>query len=156
VTPLFTGELVDPQGRALAGSLVAAPSGLLLEGEKIAEAPVTGLEPGSALWRTSSPLRLRQRVEGLNPNNDFDGLIRVSVFRCRPGSLELTLIGKSGGPIRVRVDGVPLTTIRPEPDTLWQGGIAAPPYADGGSRCVYELESDGLVGSTRIEFVPAG
>jgi hypothetical protein len=58
--------------------------------------------------------------------------------------------------VEVRVDGVPLETITPAPDTVWEGSVPSPPYADGTSRCVFELESDGLVGSTRIEFVPSG
>jgi hypothetical protein len=100
-------------------------------------------------------VRLRQRVEGLNPNGDFARRARVFVFGCDQGALELTLIGKSGEPVDVSVDGFPLTTIRPRADTLWEGEIPAPPYADGSSQCVYELRAHGLVGSTRIEFVPS-
>jgi hypothetical protein len=156
VTPLFSGELLDAADRPLAPGYLVAPSAVVPVGEKLAEAPVTSTQPGAALWRVEPPLRLRQRVEGLNPNGDFNGLARISVFGCEPGSLELTLLGKDGQPVEVRVDGVPIETITPAPDTVWEGSVPSPPYADGESRCVYELESDGLVGSTRLEFVPAG
>ncbi|HEU0337248.1 MAG TPA: hypothetical protein VFR43_11870 [Gaiellaceae bacterium] len=155
VSPRPTGELVDAAGRTVTADLVAAPSTLLLEGEKIAESPVTSEQPGASLWRAGSPVRVRQRVEGLNANGDFAGAVRVSVFGCGPGALALTLLGKSGKPVDVSVDGFPLTTIRPLPNTLWEGEVPAPPYADGTSRCVYELDGHGLVGSTRIEFVPS-
>ena len=151
VAPTATGELAG----AGDATLVAAPAGVLLDGRKLAEVPPTEIQPGAALWRARSPLRLRQRTEGLQPNGDFAGLVRVSVFGCRPGALELTLIGKSGAPVAVRVDGVPLPELRPPRDALWLGAVPAPPYADGASTCVFELESGGLVGSTRIEFVPA-
>ena len=156
VAPAATGELLSTGGGAVAASLVAAPAGVLLEGRTLAAAPPTELQPGAALWRVSSPLRLRQRTEGLQPNGDFAGLVRVSVFGCRPGALELTLIGKSGARVAVRVDGVPLPELRPARDALWVGSVPAPPYADGRSTCVFELESAGVVGSTRIEFVPSG
>jgi hypothetical protein len=155
VAPLPTGELADGAGRTVTADLVAAPSGVLLDGRMVAESPVTSEHGGSALWRVGSPVRLRQRVEGLNPNGDFARRARVFVFGCDQGALELTLIGKSGEPVDVSVDGFPLTTIRPRADTLWEGEIPAPPYADGSSQCVYELRAHGLVGSTRIEFVPS-
>jgi hypothetical protein len=155
VTPRFTGELVGPDGRLLEPAYVTAPTGVLFVGEKLAETPVTETQPGAALWRVEAPLRLRQRVEGLTPSGDVAGVARVSVFACRPGRLELTVLGKDGGPLAVRVDGIPLRTIELAPDSLWEGAIPAPRYADGDSRCIYELESAGLVGFTRIEFVPA-
>jgi hypothetical protein len=39
---------------------------------------------------------------------------------------------------------------------VWRPAVPAPASADGTGRCIYELESDGLVGSTRIEFVRMG
>ena len=156
VVPAGDGELRLAGGRPLAAPLAVAPSGLLLEGEKLAEVPPTSIQPGAALWRAASPLRVRQRVDGLNPNGDFGRPIRVTVYACAPGALELTLIGKSGAPVDVAVDGLPVTTIRAPADAVWQGSVPAPPYADGTFACTFELDPGGLVGSTRIEFVPAG
>ena len=42
------------------------------------------------------------------------------------------------------------------PSVVWRPAVPAPPQADGSGRCVYVLESDGLVGSTRIDFVRSG
>jgi len=37
---------------------------------------------------------------------------------------------------------------------VWRPRIPAPASADGSGVCTYRLETDGLIGSTRIEFVP--
>ena len=42
------------------------------------------------------------------------------------------------------------------PDTVWRAAIPTPPGADGSERCRYRLETDGLIGSTQIQFVPTG
>ena len=37
-----------------------------------------------------------------------------------------------------------------------EGRVPTPKDADGSGRCVYVLETDGLIGSTRIDFVSDG
>ena len=60
---------------------------------------------------------------------------------------------EAGRPDRIRLNGQILAERAITPETVWRPAVPAPPSADGSGRCVYELESDGLVGSTRIEFV---
>jgi hypothetical protein len=52
--------------------------------------------------------------------------------------------------VRFRVDGRPAGEIAPRPGAVWQGSIPAP---EGEGRCEFEIESPGLTGSTRIEYV---
>jgi hypothetical protein len=39
------------------------------------------------------------------------------------------------------------------PGEVWRPSVPAPPNADGSSMCVFRLETDGLIGTTRVEFV---
>src|SRR5688500_19087546 len=112
-------------------------------------------EPGMTLWNVESPVRVLQRVRGLQPNGDLYGgsSARIEVFGCGPGELQLTLLGKQGDPTRIWLDGRLLAQRSIPPESVWRPAVRAPATADGTGRCVYELESDGLVGSTRIEFV---
>ena len=115
-------------------------------------------EPGMTLWNVESPVRVLQRVRGLQPNGDLYGgsSARIEVFACGPGELQLTLLGKQGVATRIRLDGeLARRACDPAGDGVAAGRVG-PADADGSGRCVYELESDGLVGSTRIEFVRTG
>jgi hypothetical protein len=115
-------------------------------------------EAGFTLWNAEPPLRVLQRVKGLEPNGDLYGgrSARIEVFACGPGELQLTLLGKQGFSTRIRRNGEVVAERWIPPESVWRPAVSAPPDADGTGRCVYELESDGLIGSTRIEFVRAG
>jgi hypothetical protein len=154
--PVRVSVAADGRLRAsgrLDGELVAAPAELALAGERLAVAPRSAELAGLALWRPERPLRIEVWRAGFHPNGDIAGIARVSVYRCGPGRLELTLLGKQGTPVELRADG--LTVARPEiaPGAVWDGTIPAPADADGRSPCVFEVVSPGLLGSTRLEFV---
>jgi hypothetical protein len=40
------------------------------------------------------------------------------------------------------------------PGKVWRPSVPTTGSADGTGVCSYELQTDGLIGSTRIEFVP--
>ena len=148
------GMLVDRNGESVDAAQLVAPSNVLVAGEQVAAmAPST--EPGMTLWSVESPVRVLQRVRGLQPNGDLYGgsSARIEVFGCGPGELQLTLLGKQGAPTWIWLDGKLLATRAIPPESVWRPSVPAPADADGSGRCVYELESDGLIGSTRIEFV---
>jgi hypothetical protein len=157
VTVRDDGVLVDRDGDVVQATQLAAPSTVLTAGEPVAAIASTS-EPGMTLWNVESPVRVLQRVRGIQPNGDLYGgtSARIEVFGCGPGELQLTLLGKQGLPTRIRLDGEVLAERAIPPETVWRPAVAAPASADGSGRCVYELESDGLVGSTRIEFVRSG
>ena len=96
-----------------------------------------------------------QRVTGLRPNGDLYGgtSARIEVFACGPGQLQLTLLGKQGFATRIRSGGRTLAERAIPPQGVWRPSVPAPAGADGSGRCLYELQSDGLIGTTRIEFV---
>ena len=92
-------------------------------------------------------------MTGLRPNGDIQEPVRINVYACGRGRLELTLIGKQGTPVEIDVDGVRRLRITLAAGSVWTGSVPAPKDANGNTRCVYEIQSPGLVGSTRIEFV---
>jgi len=106
-------------------------------------------------WRTSSPLELSYRIAGFKPNGDVYGneSAVVKVFACRRGQLELTLLGKQGLPTRILLDGKVAAERAIPSGGVWRPSIPTPATADGSRTCVYRIASDGLIGSTRVDFV---
>jgi hypothetical protein len=151
------GLVTDGTGTPLERDVVVAPVTVVLDGTKVAEAPAGLAESvGLALWRVNGPIRVRQRSSGLLPNGDITQGAVVIVPACRPGALLVTLLGKSGAPIDVRVNGVPVRTISPAPGAVVDAVIKTPPGVDGDGPCVFALDTGNLVGTTRVEFVPDG
>lgn len=151
------GRLVTRDGAELAAALVAAPRDVSLVGEPVAELPASYDEPGMLLWRTGGRVRLSQRIVGIRPNGDLHGgeAAEIIVYGCGPGQLELTILGKQGAPTRVLVDGELAAERAVANEEIWRPTVPSPPSADGTGICVYRIETDGLIGSTRLEFVPA-
>ena len=154
VSPRFDGRLFDVHGHSMPGREVVASTAFTLIGKVVAQVHQYGTEQeGLRLWRTPGPPQLSTTTIGLRPNGDIQEPVHILVYACGPGKLELTLFGKQGTPVEIDVDGAPKLRIELPAGSVWNGSIPAPPYADGQTRCVYDLVSKGLVGSTRIEFV---
>jgi hypothetical protein len=149
------GTLVDNRGDTIDASRLAAPATVTPAGELVSSLPPSGEQPGMTLWLLDGPARILQRVTGLRPNGDLHGgeEARIDVFGCGPGELQLTILGKQGLATRIRSRGKTLAERAVPPGEIWRPAVPAPSDADGSGRCVYELETDGLVGSTRMEFV---
>ncbi len=149
------GVLVNSEGEPSDIDQLAAPTTLLPIGDSVATIPPSEEQPGLTLWRVERPVRILQRVSGIRPNGDLHGgdTARIEVFACGPGELQLTLLGKQGLLTRILLNGETVAERAVAPETVWRPAVPSPPAADGSGRCVYELETDGLVGSTRIEFV---
>jgi Dolichyl-phosphate-mannose-protein mannosyltransferase len=146
------GALTDSNGAEATAPYAVVPSTIALDGELVATAPLTEIAPGLGLWRVNEPLRMISRVGGMTPAGDFRQA-SVVVYRCGPGALELTLLGKDGAPVIVRVNGLPHDTFE-----IPAGGVQTisvrPVLAVPGDPCVFELQSLGLVGSTRVVWNP--
>jgi hypothetical protein len=150
------GILRAPDGSQLARALVVAPSSLTLAGEAVAERQVGDSEAqGLVAWRAENPVRVDLRREGFLPNGDFTGTARITVYGCRQGMLDLTILGKTGDPVRVRVDGIVVDRLETPAGEAVTHHVAAPPYADGTRPCVFELDNPGYAGSTTIAFTPS-
>jgi hypothetical protein len=95
-------------------------------------------------------------VTGIRPNGDLHGgeSARIKVFDCGPGRLDLTLLGKQGLTTRVLVDGQVVAERAIPPDGVWRPSVPGRANADGTGECVFQLQTDGLIGSTRVEWVP--
>jgi hypothetical protein len=146
------GALTDDAGAEVSAPWAVVPAGVALAGERVTLSPPTEIAPGSGLWRVDEPLRLVSRATGFSPIGDFrEGT--VVVYRCGPGALEVTLLGKEGAPVVVRVNGFPYETF--EVPRLGSRSVAIRPVGIiAGAPCVFELRSEGLVGTTRVEWVP--
>jgi hypothetical protein len=163
VSPNPDGRLIGPDGRPLSERLVAAPSSLTLVGRRIGHLGQGPDEPGITLWQTADTPTLASWTTGLLPSGDFAGTVKVTVFHCRPGSLELTLFGE-GRPAFLSVSAGQLQTVR----TLIPAGVgqhlwvATPPGADGRATCTFYVSPEGPLGSNGIAFqagpktIPAG
>jgi hypothetical protein len=152
------GVLEARSGIDLRPRAVAAPTGTSIVGDEVASMPASFEQAGMVLWRVEPPLRMARRIVGLRPNGDLHGdeAARIEVFGCVPGKLELTLLGKEGRPTRIRLGGDVLAERAIPPEGVWRVAVRTPEGADGSRRCVFVLETDGLIGSTRIDFVPGG
>jgi 4-amino-4-deoxy-L-arabinose transferase-like glycosyltransferase len=151
------GTLTTASGADLARSVVVTPSTITLAGSQIAARPAGDSEAyGLVAWRPEQPVRVALRTEGLLPNGDFTGTARITVYACRQGTLDVTILGKSGNPIEARVDGFPVRRLDTPNGAARTFRIPSPPYADGTRPCVFELENPGYAGTTTIAFTPAG
>jgi hypothetical protein len=148
------GALTDSRSAEVSAPYAVAPASIVVAGERVAAAPPTDVGPGSQLWRVAEPLRLVSRTGGFSPIGDFRDAT-VVVYRCGPGALEVTLLGKDGAPIATRVNGFPYETYELAAGESQSVAIRAVGAAEG-EPCLFELESAGLAGSTRVEWVPEG
>ncbi len=153
VAPRVGGLVLDTTEKRLRGGYVVAPSNIVVAGTALASyGPATDMT-GMTLWRANTPLRLRWITSGVQANGDIVGTARVQVLGCTRGHLSLTLLGKAGTPVQISVDGRHTLTVTPASGSVWSGDVPAPASADGTDLCVYEIDSPGLIGTTRIEFV---
>ena len=161
--PLTTSVDIGPDGvlRTADGSpldrdVVVAPSTFTLAGDRIAERQVGDSEAqGFVAWRTNGPVRVVLRREGFLPNGDFTGRALVTVYGCRPGTLDLTILGKTGDPVAVGIDGIAVAQLETPAGAAVTHRVATPPYADGSRPCVFALDNPGYAGSTTIAFSPS-
>jgi hypothetical protein len=150
------GTLITAAGTPLERSLVVAPSTFTLAGEKVAERQVGDSEAnGLAAWRIDGPVRILLRSDGFLPNGDFTGATRITVYACRHGTLDVTILGKSGDPVDASIDGVSVARLETPAGQAITHHIPAPPYADGSRPCVFQLQTAGFAGSTTIRFSPS-
>ena len=154
VSPRFDGRLFTAQARELDEPYVVAPTGVSFAGTPVRSVTTNTDRSRLTLWRVSSPLRMTTWVTGVQPNGDVVGSARVDVFDCGRGRLELTLLGKTEAPVRLRVDGLLRRTVSVPSGTARTVALPTPAYARGGTRCSFGIEAP-LVGTTRIAFVRA-
>jgi hypothetical protein len=158
VSPRPAGGLVAADGSPLDARLVLARNSVTLVGKRVQQVAQGDEEPGLTLWRTPSAPRVSTWRQGLQ-GTDLTGPVKVTVFDCRGGRLELTLHALEGLPaVTVSVDGLAPHRVALEPNSLVRGYIPARPAR---GRCTFRLVPAGRLKTPRIVFVrgklePAG
>jgi hypothetical protein len=149
------GVLRTADGAQLDRPVVVAPATLTLAGEPILERrQVDGDAPGLVVWRAEQPARVVLKRAGFLPNGDFTNGAQITVYQCRPGTLDVTILGKTEDPVEAFVDGIHVATLETPAGGSAVHRIPTPPYADGTHACGFELQTNGYAGSTTIVFTP--
>jgi hypothetical protein len=149
-----TGVVAWQNGAPLVRHLVAAPETLTLRGSRVAQRPGTGGEvPRLVVWRVDGIVRVALQRIGFEPDGSVAGRATVVVPACRPGTLELTLLGRAGGTVDVTVNGLAGRSVTVPAATVLRLRVPAPDYADGRNTCVFGVRAAD-VGTTRIAFLP--
>jgi hypothetical protein len=122
-------------------------------GEPIAHIDQAGEDVGGlTLWRLDRPARLSTVQSGIRPNGDMTepGVLRV--YGCDGGRLELTLLPKDTRVVTVTLDGKVALRQNIAGLEYWNGTVGVPPSRKP-RECLFKIQGESLLGSTRVEFV---
>jgi hypothetical protein len=145
---------LPPGGRLPTGDrFVVAPDRISLAGLPVAHLAQTDLDvSGLTLWELQGVPRVDMIEGGVQPNGDMTGPATVSVYDCRRGRLELTLLPKATDVVRILLDGKQVLADRIDGAPVWHGSVTVPPSA-APRVCTFTIVPKLLLGSTRIAFV---
>ncbi len=153
--PQSDGELLDQNAKPLTQRIVLAPSTMTLAGRRLAHRSQAGDEPGLDLWATPGPPRLQTWTQGVLPGGQIGETAKITVYACRSGSLELTLVAKDG-PARVDVSVHPLKSVEAliRPGAARKLWIPTPKSANGRGSCIYYVSPNGTLVAKTMAFQP--
>jgi Dolichyl-phosphate-mannose-protein mannosyltransferase len=145
---------VDPDGQLpVPERYVIASDAHRFVGTPVAHLTQTDTDvSGLTLWRLDGPPRLSTMTRGVLPNGDMVEPARVLAYDCAGGRLELTLLPKSTAVVILRLDGKIVQQAHIAGRDYWNGTVFVPP-APSVHVCHFEIDGQGLLGSTRIAFV---
>ncbi|MFL5964853.1 MAG: glycosyltransferase family 39 protein [Gaiellaceae bacterium] len=145
---------VPPDGRLpINQRYVVASDPHRFDGTPIAHLAQTETDVGGlTLWRLDGAPRLSTVVHGIQANGDMTEPAHLRAYDCAGGRLELTLLPKATSILTLKLDGkvVQRATIGGLP--YWNGTVFVPPASTPRS-CLFEIDGQTLLGSTRIDFV---
>jgi hypothetical protein len=132
---------------------VVAADRFSFAGTPVAHLAQTGLDiSGLTLWKLRGTPRI-DTIEGdVQPNGDMTQPATVSVYDCRGGRLELTLLPKSTRILRILLNNREVLSERIGGLPSWSGEVAVPPSGTP-HVCTFTIVPQLLLGSTRIAFV---
>jgi hypothetical protein len=143
------GTIVRRDGGAPADHAVAGTP-IQLVGERLAETTQEGTsQRGLALWRLEGTPRLSTRAAGVLANGDIHAGARLDAYACTEGTFELRIFAKGPRRVELRTNGRAVERLQLADGQSWGGGL--PVRGDGGI-CTLEIQTDGLLGSTQLEF----
>ena len=154
VSPRFDGRLFDVHGHPMPGREVVASTAFTLIGKVVAQVHQDGTEQeGLRLWRTPGTAATVDHDHWFAAQRRYPGAGSHSGLRVRPGQARADALRQAGDTGRDRCRRRTEAPHRTAGRKRLERVDSSAPYADGQTRCVYDLVSKGLVGSTRIEFV---
>jgi hypothetical protein len=155
--PLAVGEdgslLVDE--RPVSTRYLIGSTSITFFGERIAETRQEGTtQTGLVLWRPEQPARISTQTAGVRANGDIYGEATITAWDCREGTFELTIVNKGATRLEIKRDGEVEQETALAPDQTFSADIpaSAPEQPRSGGTCVFQVSSDGLLGSTRFRF----
>ena len=110
---------------------------------------------GLTLWRLTGPPRLALVEGGFQPNGDIYGQASVTAWACAGGELQLTLLPKTTDRLQIFLDGKAVVDTHVAGRPVWHGTVDVPADHPAGP-CNFLIRSDALLGSTVVQFLPAG
>jgi hypothetical protein len=154
VYPRFDGTLFTAVGRRIDSPYMLASQQMTFVGTPIRSVVQPADGTTLTLWKVDPPVRLKMLRTGFAANGDVSRHAQIDVFDCRPGQLEVTLLGKDGSPATLAAPGVAPTTAAPRAGLGAHIAVPSPPSDDIGGRCTFTLDSPGLIGTTVVSYVP--
>ena len=147
VDPFPVGELASDAPPNVIGS-----TAFTFTGRPIASVEQFGLvHRGLVLWETEPPLRLSTVTIGVQGSGDIYSNASITKYGCIGGRFEATFVAK-GAPVTVRLDtGASQVEKTLQPEEIWRPSV---PASTETSTCQMSIVPSGVVGSTRLEYVP--
>ena len=131
---------------------IVAADELQFFGTPVSHITETGLDvAGLTLWRLDGPARLSLVKSNFQANGDIYVPASVTVYDCRGGQLQLTLLPKATKVVRVTLNGKPVLTQSIAGLKFWNGTVTVPPSAQPRT-CVFTITGQTLLGSTVVKF----
>jgi hypothetical protein len=147
------GTIFVPPSARQPGPYAVASTWMKLAGDEVKKVKQEGLtQEGLALWRLEPPLRLRERISGLQVNGDIYATVtgKLAAYDCHKGTFRLTLIPKQPETVEIRVNGKLAKRLEfKEAEPSWHGDF---PVDGRGGQCTLEVTPTGLVGTTVFQL----
>ena len=109
-------------------------------------------QSGLTLWRLEGLPRLSTVERGILPNGDITSAGLITAYDCGGGRLELTLVPKETRVVTLKLDGRVVQRSRVAGLPYWNGTMYAP-SSPKPIVCQFEIDGQGLLGSTKLVFV---
>jgi hypothetical protein len=107
---------------------------------------------GLTLWKLSGLPRLTTVESGVHANGDMTEPGYLRAYDCAGGQLQLTLLPKETSVVTLRLNGRLVQRAKIAGLPYWNGTVFVPP-SPSPRVCLFEINGQNLLGSTRIAFV---
>jgi hypothetical protein len=150
------GTIFVPPSAPRPGPFAVASTWITLAGDDVKRVEQQGLtQAGLVLWRLDPPLRMRDRISGLQLNGDVfaGGAARYDAYDCTSGTFKVTLILKGPESIDIQIGDRVVQHLdfpSPKPEESWHGEF--PVSGHDHDLCSLLVRPTGLLGTTVFQF----